>query len=98
QSRTNGARGVGRQACWRCDRGVSRPEGRSGVAEIRVGIAGLGAIGRVVARHISKGIPGLTLTAVAARDQAKAQTWLEHEKIVAPLVELDTLPQHCDLA
>ncbi len=68
------------------------------MAEIRVGIAGLGAIGRVVARHISKGIPGLTLTAVAARDQAKAQTWLEHEKIAAPLVELDALPQHCDLA
>jgi aspartate dehydrogenase len=89
---------MGRQACWPCDRGVSRPERRSGVAEIRVGIAGLGAIGRVVARHISKGIPGLTLTAVAARNQAKAQAWLEHEKISAPLVELDALPQHCDLA
>ncbi len=65
---------------------------------IRVGVAGLGAIGRVVARHVSKGIPGLTLTAVAARDQAKAHAWLEHEKITAPLVELDALPQHCDLA
>ena len=65
---------------------------------IRVGVAGLGAIGRVVARHVSKGIPGLTLTAVAARDQAKAHAWLEHEKIKAPLVELDALPQHCDLA
>jgi aspartate dehydrogenase len=40
----------------------------------------------------------LTLTAVAARDHAKAHAWLEHEKIVAPLVELDALPQHCDLA
>jgi aspartate dehydrogenase len=68
------------------------------VTEIRVGIAGLGAIGRVVARHISKGIPGLTLTAVAARDHAKAHAWLEQEKIAAPLVELDALPQHCDLA
>ncbi len=65
---------------------------------IRVGIAGLGAIGRVVAKHVSQGIPGLTLTAVAARDHAKAQAWLEHEKIAAPLVELDALPQHCDLA
>jgi aspartate dehydrogenase len=68
------------------------------VTVIRVGVAGLGAIGRVVARHVSKGIPGLTLTAVAARDQAKAHAWLEHEKITAPLVELDALPQHCDLA
>ncbi|MBV8745352.1 MAG: aspartate dehydrogenase, partial [Xanthobacteraceae bacterium] len=71
---------------------------RSGVAEIRVGVAGLGAIGRVVARHVSKGIPGLTLTAVAARDHAKAHAWMEHEKIAAPLVELVALPQHCDLA
>jgi aspartate dehydrogenase len=68
------------------------------VTVIRVGVAGLGAIGRVVARHVSKGIPGLTLTAVAARDQAKAHAWLEHEKITAPLVELDALRQHCDLA
>ena len=68
------------------------------MAEIRVGVAGLGAIGRVVARHISKGIPGLTLAAVAARDHEKAQAWLEHETIAAPLVELDALPQHCDLA
>jgi aspartate dehydrogenase len=68
------------------------------VTAIRVGVAGLGAIGRVVARHISQGIPGLTLTAVAARDHAKAHAWLEHEKIAAPLVELESLPQHCDLA
>ena len=68
------------------------------MVEIRVGIAGLGAIGRVVARHVSKGIPGLTLTAVAARDHAKACAWMEHEKIAAPLVELDALPRHCDLA
>jgi aspartate dehydrogenase len=68
------------------------------VAEIRVGVAGLGAIGRVVARHVSTGIPGLTLAAVAARDHAKAHAWMEHEKIAAPLVELDTLPHHCDLA
>src|SRR5215469_11909270 len=98
QIRTNGARGGGRQACWPCGTGVSKPEGRSGVAEIRVAVAGLGAIGRVVARRISKGIPGLTLTAVAARDQAKARAWLEHEKIAAPVVELDALPGHCDLA
>ena len=68
------------------------------MAEIRVGVAGLGAIGRVVARHVSTGIPGLTLAAVAARDHAKAHAWMEHEKIAAPLVELDTLPHHCDLA
>jgi aspartate dehydrogenase len=68
------------------------------LAAIRIGIAGLGAIGRVVARHISKGIPGLTLTAVAARDRDKAKAWLKAEGIAAALVELDALPEHCDLA
>jgi aspartate dehydrogenase len=35
---------------------------------------------------------------VAARDRAKARAWLEAHKIAVPLVELDALPQHCDLA
>jgi aspartate dehydrogenase len=68
------------------------------VASIRVAIAGLGAIGRVVARHLTAGLPGLTLTAIAVRDRAKAQSWLEAERIAAPLIDLDALPQHCDLA
>jgi aspartate dehydrogenase len=68
------------------------------VSAIRVAIAGLGAIGRVVARHLTAGIAGLELSAVAARDRGKAQAWLEAHKIAVPLVELDTLPQHCDLA
>jgi aspartate dehydrogenase len=68
------------------------------VTSIRVAIAGLGAIGRVVARRLSAGIPGLALSAVAARDHAKAQAWLAAEGIAAPLIELAALPEHCDLA
>ena len=34
----------------------------------RVAIAGLGAIGKVVAAKIDAGMPGLVLTAAAARD------------------------------
>jgi aspartate dehydrogenase len=68
------------------------------VPSIRVAIAGLGAIGRVVARHLTAGIAGLELSAVAARDRAKAQTWLDAHKIAVPLIELGALPQHCDLA
>ena len=40
---------------------------------LRVGIAGLGAVGLTVARRLEAGIPGLTLVAVAARDVAKAK-------------------------
>jgi aspartate dehydrogenase len=64
----------------------------------RVGIAGLGAIGRVVARRLADGMPGLSLACAAARDRAKAQSWLDAERIECPLVELEAFPEHADLA
>src|SRR6476620_1572031 len=68
---------------------------------IRVAIAGLGAIGRVLARKLVDGIPGLMLTGAAARDIAKSQTWLCSERVACPLVEpagfrpLAALPIEC---
>ncbi len=38
----------------------------------RVAIAGFGAIGKVVAAHLDRGIDGLSLAAVSARDTARA--------------------------
>src|SRR5579862_9619012 len=64
----------------------------------RVAIAGLGAIGRVVARSLADGIPGLVLAGVASRDRAKAQAWLEAQQIACPLVELEAFPGLADLA
>src|SRR5262249_15535110 len=64
----------------------------------RIAIAGLGAIGRALARRLAAGVPGVTLACAAARDRAKAQAWLDAQKIVCPLVELDAFPQHADLA
>jgi aspartate dehydrogenase len=64
----------------------------------RVAIAGLGAIGRVLARELADGIPGLALVCAAAGDHAKALAWLETEKIACPLVELEAFPDHADLA
>jgi aspartate dehydrogenase len=64
----------------------------------RVGIAGLGAIGRVLARRLKDGIPGLTLAAVATGDRAKAQAWLEAQRIECPVIELPEMPGHADLA
>src|SRR6266705_5671322 len=66
--------------------------------DMRIAIAGLGAIGRVLARRLADGIPGLTLACVAARDAAKAQAWLDGERIACPIVGLDELPLHADLA
>src|SRR5262245_19792951 len=64
----------------------------------RVAIAGLGAIGRVLARRLHEGIPGLTLACASVGDRAKAQAWLDRERITCPLVELDAVPEHADLS
>lgn len=58
---------------------------------LRVGLAGLGAVGREVARRLEAGIPGLVLAAVAVRDVEKARRTLARlgEGIaVLPLKEL----------
>jgi aspartate dehydrogenase len=64
----------------------------------RVAIAGLGTIGRAIARRLADGMPGLTLACAAARDCAKAQAWLKVEAIDCPLVELEAFPGAADLA
>jgi aspartate dehydrogenase len=66
--------------------------------ETSVAIAGLGAIGRVVARRLAAGMPGLRLACAAARDHAKAREWLDREDIACPLVEFAQFPRHADLA
>jgi len=68
------------------------------MSSTRVAIAGLGAIGRAVARRLSDGMTGLALACVAARDVGKAQEWLAAQRIDCPVVALDALPQHSDLA
>jgi aspartate dehydrogenase len=64
---------------------------------IRVAIAGLGTVGRVVVRRLADGIPGLTLTCAAVRDRTRAQAWLDSERIVCRLVEPQEFPSHSDL-
>jgi aspartate dehydrogenase len=64
----------------------------------RIAIAGLGEIGKTVARRLVQGLPGLSLAAIATRDRGKAQAWLDREGISCPLVSLDELPDHADLA
>jgi len=61
--------------------------------DMTVAIAGLGAIGLTLARALAQGaIPGMRLTAVAARDQAKAREKLDRLPVHVPVCELDQLP------
>jgi len=64
----------------------------------RIAIAGLGAIGRSVARRLTDGLPGLSLACIATGNADKARTWLKEQKIDCPVVELDEFPKHADLA
>jgi aspartate dehydrogenase len=68
------------------------------VVNTQIGIAGLGAVGRVLARRLADGIPGLELAAVAARDHAKAKAWLDREVISCPIVAIADLPRHAEIA
>jgi aspartate dehydrogenase len=71
-------------------------------APTRIAVAGLGAIGRALARRLAQkaplGVPGLTLACVAVRDRGKAEAWMREEGIDCPIVALAELPQHADLA
>src|SRR5947209_238844 len=68
------------------------------MTDMRIAIAGLGTIGRTLARRLAGGMPGLSLTCVAARDEEKARGWLDEEGIEVPIVPLDKFPAHADLA
>jgi aspartate dehydrogenase len=63
----------------------------------RIAIAGLGTIGQTVARKLADGLPGLALSAIATRNRAKAQAWLDREAISCALISLEEMPAHADL-
>lgn len=65
---------------------------------LKLGIAGLGAIGLAVARKIDGGaVPGITLSAVAVRDRAKAAAKLADLRSKPRLVSLPELAEHADI-
>ena len=69
----------------------------SNLSSKRIAIAGLGEIGKTLARKLAQGMPGLPLSAIVARDKAKARAWLDGEGIACSLISLDDLPEHADL-
>jgi aspartate dehydrogenase len=64
---------------------------------LKVGLAGLGAVGLEVARRLEAGIPGLMLTAVSVRDADKARRALSKVGEAIALAPIEDLAQHCDL-
>lgn len=66
--------------------------------DTRVCIAGLGAIGQVVALELDKGgIPGLKLGAVSARNKEKAQEFVRKLAQPVPVVDLGELCDYGDI-
>src|SRR6266850_7556688 len=65
---------------------------------IRVGIAGLGAIGRTIARKLHQAaVPQAELAGIAARDHAKAQAFLDEIGCAAPIRSIEELAKAADL-
>jgi aspartate dehydrogenase len=64
---------------------------------LRVGIAGLGAVGLEVAKRLIAGVPGLTLVAVAARDVEKARRALPPAGGSVPVCKATELANDCDI-
>lgn len=63
---------------------------------LRIGLAGLGAVGLEVARRLIAGVPGLTLAAVATRDEAKARRTLPQLNAIA-FKPATALADDCDV-
>jgi aspartate dehydrogenase len=64
---------------------------------LRVGLAGLGAVGLGVAHRLEAGIPGLVLAAVAVRDAEKAKRHLPSVAGTVPVLSLADLAEACDV-
>src|SRR4051812_26398349 len=67
------------------------------MSNLNIGIAGLGAIGRVLARKIHSGaIPHMRLAGVTSGDRAKAQNFLKDIGSTVPVLDIDKLAAASD--
>ena len=64
---------------------------------LRVAVAGFGAIGKVVAQHLDRGLEGLRLAAVSARDAARAERAMGGFVRPVPVVPLAALAEEADI-
>lgn len=64
---------------------------------LKVGLAGLGAVGLNVARRLEAGIPGLLLAAVSVRDKEKARRNLPRVGNGIAVLPAEALAETCDV-
>lgn len=64
---------------------------------LRVGLAGLGAVGRTVSRRICDGFDGYEVGAVSVRREDRARTFLDELGCPAPVVAVEQLADHADV-
>jgi aspartate dehydrogenase len=64
---------------------------------MRVGVVGLGAIGRAVCRALDAGLPGLELAGATARDRERGERFLKGLTRTVPWLSLDALIEASDL-
>jgi aspartate dehydrogenase len=64
---------------------------------LRVAIGGLGAIGKVVAQYLDRGIDGIALAAVSARDVARAKAAISGFARPVPVLPLARLGEEADI-
>ena len=69
---------------------------QTGKTPLRIGIAGLGAVGKSVAEKLDAGIPGLQLTAIAVRDIEAARRRIDL-KAACVFTDIAGLEPHCDV-
>ncbi len=69
----------------------------NGRKALRVGLAGLGAVGMPVARRIDEGIPGLVLSAVSTRDHDRGRRRVAAFQTAVPVVPLEDLAAVADV-
>jgi aspartate dehydrogenase len=67
------------------------------VTELRVALAGFGAIGGALARRLDLGIEGLRLAAISARDLEKARRRADHLARPVPVLPPGGLPDNADV-
>ena len=79
------------------DNGYDVMSGQKASNELRVAIAGLGSIGTKIATALDQGIEGLTLSAVAVRDPAKHQAFLNGLRHQPQILPIDQLSEAADL-
>src|SRR5437763_13517914 len=71
---------------------------RHEAAKMRVGIVGLGSIGRTVARNLHEGkIPKAVLAGVTVRDHTKAAAFLQEIGSNAPILAIEELAANADI-